>query len=464
MLRRSRASPPMRRPWPRDPGPAAMKFLLDHIEGACVAAFLAICIGLFWPPDAYFGQANPLAGESNPYHVIAFALLAVLLAGGIVGRFRRFSRLLRGAWPALALVALAFISAFWSEAPELALRKATTLAETTLFAVYLLTRYELGDLVALLVKLFALAALVSFAMIIAAPDLATSHNVSHVTAWRGAFTDKNNLGGVAALAILVAIYALHNRLGGRPIAIAALVLNAVLLYLADSKTPVVALIAALYVVMLAASFRRHSGRGLVAGYLVLIVGLAGAAFIALDFTDALALLGRSPTLTSRTKIWEVTIGFFQHKPWLGYGYSGFWRQNSVEAYQVQALLQWPVPSAHNAWIEQGLWFGWLGVGLLAFVWLVAMYRVWRVLGLPQARHVLFCAALLTFIFICLLTESAFFAPAEITWISFAVGIVYLGHEMVLARAGWATAPRERVSSRPVPAREPAIALSTGRRV
>ncbi len=119
-----------------------MKFLLDHLEGACVAAFLAICIGLFWPPDAYFGQANPLAGESSPYHVVAFALLAVLLAGGIVGRFGRFSRLLRGAWPALALVALAFISTFWSEAPELSLRKATTLAETTLFAVYLLTRYD----------------------------------------------------------------------------------------------------------------------------------------------------------------------------------------------------------------------------------------------------------------------------------------------------------------------------------
>ena len=30
-----------------------MKFLLDHIEEICVAAFLAICIGLFWPPIRY---------------------------------------------------------------------------------------------------------------------------------------------------------------------------------------------------------------------------------------------------------------------------------------------------------------------------------------------------------------------------------------------------------------------------
>src|SRR5437588_2925425 len=234
-----------------------MKFLLDHIEGICVAAFLAICVGLFWPPDGYFSQTSPLAGESNPYHLTVFALLAALLACGIVGRFERFTRLLVTAWPALALVALAFLSTFWSQAPEIGLRKAATLAETTLFAIYLLTRYELGELVALLVKLFAVAAVASFAMIILAPDLAMSHNLSHLTAWRGAFTDKNNLGGIAALAILLAIYALYNRLGGRTIALVALVLNAVLLYLADSKTPIVALLAALYVVVLAASFRRR---------------------------------------------------------------------------------------------------------------------------------------------------------------------------------------------------------------
>src|SRR5437870_182817 len=236
-----------------------MKFLLDHIEGICVAAFLAICIGLFWPPDGYFSQSNPLAGESNPYHLTVFALLAALLACGIVGRFERFTRLLVSAWPALALVALAFLSGFWSQAPEIGLRKAATLAETTLFAVYLLTRYEFGELVALLVKLFAVAAVASFAMIILAPDLAMSHNLSHLTAWRGAFTDKNNLGGIAALGVLAAIYAFHNRLGPRSVAAVTVVLSAALLYLADSKTPLVGLMAALYVTLLVMAFRRRTG-------------------------------------------------------------------------------------------------------------------------------------------------------------------------------------------------------------
>ena len=435
-----------------------MKFLLDRLEGICIALFLAVCIGLFWPPNTYFGQANPLAGESDPYHATVFALLAVLIAAGFLARFEALSRLLVSAWPALMLVALAFLSAFWSAAPSLSLRKAATLGETTIFAAYLLARYDVGELVALLVKLFAFAAIASLVMIAVLPDLASSHNLSHVTAWRGAFTDKNNLGGVAALAILVGIYALYGRHGSRVLAVVVIVLNLVLLELADSKTPVVGLIAAAYVAALVSAFRRRSSIGLIVGYLVLLAGLAGAAFVIFDTTDALALLNRSPTLTSRTKIWAVTSVFFERHPWLGYGYSGFWRQNSVEALQVQALLQWPVPSAHNAWIEQGLWFGWVGIALLALAWLTAFYRVWRLIAEPTAQHVVFAATLLIFIFMGLIPESAFFSPAELMWVLFTVAIAYLGQQ--IARAHAAVRLAADIPARPlITAMPPATALS-----
>ena len=158
----------------------------------------------------------------------------------------------------------------------------------------------------------------------------------------------------------------------------------------------------------------------------------------------------------------MTLGFFERRPWLGYGYAGFWRQNSVEAYQVQALLQWPVPSAHNAWIEQGLWFGWVGIGLLALVWLVAFYRVWRLVAASHARHVVFCAALLMFIFMGLLPESAFFSPAELTWVLFTVAVIYLGQQISAAHAAARPPVRERLGPL-VAAPQPALALSAARR-
>jgi O-antigen ligase len=427
-----------------------MKILADRLEGLIVSLFLLITLGLFWTPNAYFGTVTALSGESNPYSAASFAVLAGILAIGCVVRRDRILRLLYCAWPVFALVGLAFLSAYWSEAPYLTLRHAGTLAETTLFGIYLLARYDLGQLVALLVKVFVVAALASFAMMLIAPNLAIAHNINHLDSWRGAFTDKNDLGSVAAIAILISLFAFWSRNGGRWIAAISIAANILLLQLADSKTPLVGLVAALYVAILCASLRRRTGTGMALGYVLTTIGLAGAAFVAFHFAGAMALLNRSPTLTSRTQIWDLTIAFFGHKPWLGYGYVAFWRQDGVAAHQVQALLQWPVPTAHNAWIETGLAMGWLGIGLQAFVWLVASYRVGRALTLPAVHHVVLSAGILAMIFVIMLTESTFLSPGSIIWVLFTVVTVHLGHQTILYRAARRSETRDgTVARRPV---------------
>jgi len=105
---------------------------------------------------------------------------------------------LRSAWPVLALVGLAYLSAFWSDVPDLVLRRATTLAITTLFAVYLVVRFDLGRLVALLVKLNVVAVVGSFAVAAVAHRLAVMGTIDYPTAWRGVYTSKNTLGGTSS--------------------------------------------------------------------------------------------------------------------------------------------------------------------------------------------------------------------------------------------------------------------------
>jgi exopolysaccharide production protein ExoQ len=425
-----------------------MKFIADRFEGSFVVLFLLISLGLFWPPSAYFGGVAALAGKSDPYNAATFALLAGFLTIGCVVRRDRMLRLLYCAWPVLALVGLAFLSTYWSEAPDLTVRRAGTLAETTLFGIYLLARYDMDQLVALLVKVFFFTALASFASMAVAPDLAMAHNINHVDSWRGAFTDKNDLGSFAAIAILVSLFAFRDRDGRRWVAAISLAASVALLQLADSKTPLVGLIAAIYVAVLGATFRRRSGGGMAVGYLLIVIGLIGAALVAVQFDAAMALLNRNPTLTSRTQIWNLTLAFFNDKPGLGYGYGAFWRQDGVAAHEVQALLQWPVPTAHNAWIEMGLAMGRLGIGLQAFVWLVAFYRVARVLTFPAARHVLLSASILIMILVVMLTESTFLSSGTITWILFTVVTVYLGQERILYRAARRSNVGEAVAARP----------------
>ena len=120
--------------------------------------------------------------------------------------------------------------------------------------------------------------------------------------------------------------------------------------------------------------RRRSGPGLITGYVLLILGLAGAALLAVGWQDALAFLGRDPTFTNRTRIWQLVLDYIARRPWLGYGYESFFRANSVDANLIWTVVGFKTPHAHNSWLEIGLGMGVIGMGVAALAWLTAL--VW----------------------------------------------------------------------------------------
>jgi len=406
-----------------------VKFLATRLEGLLIAAFLATCLGLFWPPDGYFAKGLALAGESSPYHAAAFGGLTILLAVGCLARLPQIPPLLLAGWPVLVLAAFSMLSAFWSDAPFLTVRRSATLAETAVFGIYLLARYDVPQIVAVLSKLCLIGALASLVMIAAFPDLAYAHNYTHIDSWRGAFPDKNTLGAVATVGIIVSAYAFRHGYVWRPLAALGVAANLATLYLADSKTPEVALVAACYVAALCSMRRRRDGIGLTVAFAMTVIGLAGIAIIALAPDDVMTVLNRSPTLSSRTKIWELALIFVDRYPWLGYGYGAFFRIGGVEVGQMQAIMQWPVPSTHNAWLEQALGLGWVGVGLIGFVCLIAFHRLARATTLPQQSHAPLLGALLAALLMETLTESSFLTPGDSIWVLFVVCVTALGREL-----------------------------------
>ncbi len=404
-----------------------------RLERLAVFLYLAVFAGAFWPPDSYLARHELPKGGSNLYDFTCFVSLAAVLAVALAARWREALRLLRGAWPVLALVGLAFLSAFWSDAPLLVIRRSGTVALTTLFGIYLCARGELGELVATLTKVYVAAMAASLVLVVAAPSVAIGGNETYVHAWRGAFTDKNTLGLACALTMIVSVYAFRGRYGPRAIAVAGMLLSLVLLKLSESKTPVAVMAVALYAAVLAAVLRRRSGAGLASGFVLAVVGLAGAAVIALDLSDVLAMLGRDPTFTNRAKIWHYALAYIARRPWLGYGFGAFWRADGVEANQVWALIEFQTPHAHNAWLELGLALGLVGLFLAALAWLAGFYRVLRVLTAPAGRHAAFCFALLAGVFIENLTEYEFFRPGDMLWVLFVVALTHLGQARLAER-------------------------------
>jgi exopolysaccharide production protein ExoQ len=422
-----------------------MKFIATRLEILMSWAFLWICTGIFWPPLSYFKMApTPRLDASDATNLIAYALFAGFLALAAVFRRKDMLRGLRLAWPIFALLALAYLSAFWSDAPELVLRRATTLAITTLFAVYLIVRFEFGRLVSMLVKLNAIAVLGSFAMAALAHRLAVDGSIDYPTAWRGVYSAKNSLGAMSAFGTILAVYALRHGYGSRLLAAAVIPANLVLLYLAQSATPLMLLAAAAYVAILASAFRQRNAGGFAIGFVLAVVGLLGLALLVVDWTDVLTVLGRSATLTGRTRIWRMSLDNIAERPWLGYGFNAFWRPGEVEARTMWQQLHWIVPHAHNLWLETGLGLGIVGMTAISLVWLAAFSRGIRVLTAPAARHAVFCLAVLIAMLIENLTEYEFLKAGSLYWVLFVVAFTYLGREVLAARA--AASPRRAVAA------------------
>src|SRR5579863_4117723 len=185
-----------------------MTFIGTRLEAVFSIFVLMAFSGIFWPPNSYFGDPTVPLDASDPYSAsLSGALIVFVVVAGFVRR-DAVRGLIRPAWPLLAMLALAFASAFWSDDPSLVLRRSVTLSGTTLFGIYLVARFDMAQLVAILVKISVFAAVASFVVVAVAPaHYWLQGGVDYPAAWKGVYTSKNTLGLMCAIDTIVAVFA-----------------------------------------------------------------------------------------------------------------------------------------------------------------------------------------------------------------------------------------------------------------
>ena len=237
---------------------------------------------------------------------------------------------------------------------------------------------------------------------------------------------------IAALGVLSGIYAYRHRYGSRLLSGFAIPANltALCCSVRSMTSILVVLPIGLYIALLGTALRRRSGAGLLAGFVIILLGLLGAAAVLAMSGDVLAALGRNATLSNRTRIWGMVLSYIAARPWFGYGLASFWRPDGIEANQIWAALQWQTPHSHNLWLELSLGLGLVGAGVAAWLWATAFWRAGRLL-LGGARDGDFALVLLVAIFVDNLTEYAFFRGDDIQWLLFAATFTYLGQELMV---------------------------------
>jgi exopolysaccharide production protein ExoQ len=147
-----------------------------------------------------------------------------------------------------------------------------------------------------------------------------------------------------------------------------------------------------------------------------VVLTAGAAYVFItDPAMVLTALGKDPSLTGRTDIWAALMREVAERPWTGFGYQAFWGRESVPAAFIRAETQWPVPSAHNGWIDLLIQLGWPGAITVGITVAVAtVVSVFRIPG-SGAREGYFAIGYLLVFLLLSLSESVLLSHANLPW-------------------------------------------------
>jgi len=340
-----------------------------RIEGGLtIACLFLFSQGLIGP--LFADPANP--ESSDVLRLIWLPVYAVTLVLAVARPGAMMSTLTRN-WLILAVTMMTLVSVVWSIDPDTTLRRSFALIMTTLFGLWLASRWNWRELILLIASTFGVLAVLSVVMALAVPSLGIDHDV-HAGAWKGLWWEKNTLGAVMGWGAISAYAAIQFDPKRRFIWMGLAVLCTALILLSTSKTALLAWLLGTGGAIGIALCRKGFGFATLMLFLALTGGALFALILAIAPLEFLELLGRDATLTGRTDIWVILSRQIAEDPWLGYGYKAFWSVEDGPVYWVRAGTSWPVPTAHNGWIEVALAIGIPGMLMMAVVFLGAAVR------------------------------------------------------------------------------------------
>ncbi len=322
------------------------------------------------------------------------------------------------------LVGLAFISMAWSEAPQITLRRSVALLGTTLLGIYLATRYTRQELLKLLAGTFGLIAILSSAFALLLPWYGLQNGTNDYL-WRGIYENKNYLGAMMSMAIIIWLINYTSSPGFRLVAACFTCISALLLILSNSVTALLVLLLVLVILFMCIVYSRYTICRPLFVVSILVIGGLVSWMAYSHWYDLLTILGRNTTLSGRTVLWQLVWDRIQQHPLLGYGYSAFWLGWDSQSAGVWKVLHWNPPNAHNGYLDLWLELGLVGVILFALSLLTNLRKA-IVLAL-EGNDTAVILPFLMFVFIALYnsTESAIMVRNSIFWVLYVVFSVQL---------------------------------------
>lgn len=390
-----------------------MNSLLEFIEKGFAVFALVILSGAV-VPLLVSGGGSATALQGNPKLLVFYYVVYVVTFFLVLARWKSAVRVVMKNKLLFVLMFITLASVFWSDAPTVTLRRSLALIGTNLVGVYLSTRYNLKDQLHLLAWALGIGVVLSIVFALALPSYGIMSG-THQGAWRGVYMHKNPMGRIMDLSAMVFLLLAITRHKYRWIMWAGFGLSVSLILLSTSKTALSGFLTLLLLLPLYRAWRWRPTRAVPFFISVIIIGGSAATLFLENAEIILGAIGRDLTFTGRTDLWVSVLDKILERPWLGYGFGGFWLGWNGESADVWALNTWGPPHAHNGFLDLLLDLGLLGFLVFALNFLIVCARAITWARSTRTSEGFWPLIYLTFMLLFNQTESTILVQHSIFW-------------------------------------------------
>lgn len=341
---------------------------------------------------------------------------------------------------------LALASAAWSDDPGTTLRRMLRFTAFVGVAIVLvLPGWWPRRFQEVLRPVLGLLLAGSVLFVLARPDLAIEHlDQAELTgAWKGMAMQKNGLGSLSAIGVILWVHALRTRTGKAWVNWLFLGVAGLCLVKSRSSTSLFAAVfASLAMLMLqqtSPALRRYmpylvgAFTGLLLLYSVAVLNVVpGLSFILKPVT---MLSGKDMSFTGRTAIWDILRNHMAYTPWLGSGYGAYWRGilPGSASFEMVARLYFYPTEGHNGYLDLLNDLGRVGGLMLGGYLYVHVRQCLRLLQADRAQGSLFLA-LFFHQMIANLSESRWFNVLSVEFVFQVMATLAVARALVEVRA------------------------------
>lgn len=367
--------------------------------------------------------------EGSPLDRLVYAGLVALGLIVLINRGRPVVRFLHANAGIVFFFLFCAVSLLWSDFPGVAFKRWTkALGDLVMVLIVVTDPQRVTAIKQLLARLAYVLIPLSFLFIKYYPGLGMGYNEwTGQPVYLGVTTNKNTLGAISLGLGLAALWRFASAYKGQEGAgrVQKMVANAIifvmvlrLFLLINSMTSLSCFVMA-SILLLATNSRTPMRRPVVVHFLMASMILVSASVLFLGASpDALHAIGRNPTLTERTYLWDDLLHQVRN-PIFGTGFESFWLGPRLK--EIWILNPWRPNEAHDGYLEIFLNLGWLGVGLLAVVIAAGyrnVFRSWRTGDSAGSLRLAYFLVGMVFNF----TEAAFFRMMAPVWLFFLFAI------------------------------------------